>query len=292
MQVSEARSWHAPVRQIRKYRNIVIKAACNLRCSYCEVKKAKVDVAATNRSLGRIIDRFRPEDVLFRAEADGEIALYPGIIDYLEKRSREDGYRIEVLTNGTRLPGCIRPGLGWVFSIDGHTATMNRKRGLSQSQIDVILEQGVILAADLQCVYHDQSLDEMNGFIDALASRGFAGRLHILPLLALAGRPLTVHLDYDRLHKAPFLEREEYFRRWDYIYRNGSRGDFVCDQIVNGFNYYVVGDDIQMVKCDCYSPPRGLTIQGLQNEREYDAFPCGTCLSHQEFNNSRPSMDA
>jgi len=292
MQVSGALPWARPVRQVRKYRNIVIKAACNLRCSYCELKKAKVDIAATNRSIGRILDRFKPGDTLFRVEADGEIALYPAILDYLVDRVRQDDYRIEILTNGTRLPACVRPELGWVISVDGHTAAMNHARGLTQKQVDAILEHGVALAADLQCVYHGQTIEEMNSFIDELSRRGFTGRLHILPLLALAGRPLTVHLDYDLLHKAPFLEREEYFRRWDYIYQNGRRGDFVCDQIVNGFNYYVVGDTIEMVKCDCYSSPRALTIKGLEDEREYDSFPCGTCLSHQEFNNSRPAMDA
>lgn len=291
MAVTGAAHWAAGVRRVRKYRNIVVKAACNLRCSYCELKKAKVDVAATNRSIGRIFDRFKPDDTLFRVEADGEITLYPEILDYLDERARVDGYRVEVLTNGTRLPGCLRPNLRWVFSVDGHTEAMNRPRGLDQRQVDLILDHAALLAADLQCVYHGQSIAEMNGFIDALSQRGFAGRLHILPLLALQGQPLTVHLDYDLIHKAPFLEREEYFRRWDFIYRNGRRGDFVCDQIVNGFNYYVVGDTIEMVKCDCYSPPRALTLHGLQDEREYDSFPCGTCLSHQEFNNSRPAMD-
>jgi len=283
--------WPPQTRQVRRYRNIVIKAACNLRCSYCEIKNAKVNVGATIASIDRILRRFKPGETLFRVEADGEIAAYPKILDFLAERARAEGYVIEVLTNGTRLPFCLRPGLLWVFSVDGHTERMNRARGLSQRQVDVILDQAVDLTADLQCVFHDQSVDEINDFIDTLSGRDFGGRLHFLPLLATKGRPLTVHLDYSKLHKAPFLECEEYFRRWDYIYRNGRRGDFVCDQIRNGFNYDIDGDRISMVKCDSYSPvPDELVIDGLQGEREYDNFPCGTCLSNQEFNNRRGRM--
>jgi len=283
--------WPPKVRQLRKYRNIVIKAACNLHCTYCELKRAKVDVAKTNASIGKILSRFEPAEVFFRLEADGEITLYPGILDFLSECVIRDGYRIEVLSNGTRLPACLRPGLSWVLSLDGHTECMNRKRGLSQAQVDVILDHAINLSADVQCVFHGQSIEEMNDYIDRLSSRDFKGRLHIMPLLATHGRPLTVHLSYEKLHKAPFLECEEYFRRWDFIYENGRRGDFVCDQIVNGFNYYVEADNIEMVKCDCYTVPPGLTFRGLQKEREYDTFPCGTCLSHQEFNNRRSCMD-
>lgn len=283
--------WTSKVRPIRRYRNIVIKAPCNLRCTYCEVKKARIDVEKTVNSVGRILDRFEPSRTLVRVEADGEISLYPPILDYLAERVAKDNYRIEVLTNGTRLPQCLRPGLRWVISVDGHTAQMNSKRGLKQAQIDTILDHAVELSADLQCVYHGQTVDEVNAFIDELDRRSFKGRLHFLPLLALSGRPLEVHLDYALLRKAPFLERKEYFDRWDYIHKNGHRGDFVCDQIVNGFNYYISDDHIEMVKCDCYAPPPGFTVKGLHDELEYDNFPCGTCLSHQEFNNRRPSMD-
>lgn len=283
--------WPPRTRQVRKYRNIVVKAACNLRCSYCEVKKAKVDVEASIGSIERIMRRFAPAETLFRVEADGEITLYPEILDFLADLAQRDGYRIEVLTNGTRFPACLRPGLLWVISVDGHTERMNRGRGLTQAQIDVILAQAVALSAELQCVYHGQSIDEINAFIDTLSVHGFAGRLHFLPLLAIEGRPLSVHMNYAELHKAPFLEREAFFRRWDYIYQHGRRGEFLCDQILNGFNYYVDGEKISMVKCDCYSPvPEELEIEGLQNEREYDNFPCGTCLSHQEFNNLRERM--
>ncbi|GGY24606.1 radical SAM protein [Paludibacterium paludis] len=289
--IEKAAAWPPVTRRVRRYRNIVIKAACNLRCSYCEMKKARVDVGATIASVERIMRRFSPEDTLFRVEADGEITLYPQILDFLAERVRTDGYAIEVLTNGTRFPDCLRPGLLWVVSVDGHTAGMNEARGLSQAQVDVILDHAVALKAELQCVYHGQGVEQINAFIAALDARGFAGRLHFLPLLATEGRPLTVHLDYAQLRKAPFLEREEFFRRWDYIFRHGRRGDFLCDQILNGFNYYVDGDKISMVKCDCYSPvPDELEIEGLQSEREYDNFPCGTCLSHQEFNNQRDRM--
>ncbi|WP_183103940.1 radical SAM protein [Mitsuaria sp. WAJ17] len=282
--------WSPRPRAIRRYRNIVIKAPCNLRCTYCEVKKARVDVPKTIHSVGQILDRFDPKTTLFRVEADGEIALYPPILDYLAQRVASDGYRIEVLTNGTRLPECLREGLLWVISLDGHTQAMNSKRGLKQAQIDIIMDYAVRLSADLQCVFHDQSLEEMNAFIDELSRRGFAGRLHLLPLLALGGKPIQVALDYESLHKAPFLEKKAYFDRWEHIRKQGNRGDFVCDQLVNGYNYYVADDRIEMVKCDCYAPPPAFTIQGLGDEVEFEEFPCGTCLSHQEFNNRRPAM--
>ncbi|MGJ0577147.1 hypothetical protein ACR71G_03290 [Xenorhabdus bovienii] len=283
-------AWPPLTRRVRRYRNIVIKTSCNLRCSYCEVKRAKVNTEAVINSITRIMERFNPSDTLFRIEADGEITLYPKILDFLAECVKK-GYFIEVLTNGTRFPACLRPDLLWVISVDGHTEQMNKARGLKQKQIDIILDYAVRLSAELQCVYHGQSIEEINEFIDTLQARNFTGRLHFLPLLATKGRPLTVHLNYEQLHKAPFLERKAFFDRWDHIYQHGRRGDFICDQIRNGFNYYIEGENISMVKCDCYSPvPSHLEIEGLQDEREYNNFPCGTCLSHQEFNNQRDRM--
>ncbi|NHB92778.1 radical SAM protein [Photorhabdus cinerea] len=289
--IKQVSDWPPLTHRVRRYRNIVVKTSCNLRCSYCEVKRAKVNAEAIIGSITRIMDRFDPRDVLFRVEADGEITLYPKILDFLAEYVQKKGYLIEVLTNGTRFPSCLRPGLLWVISVDGHTEQMNQARGLKQKQVDIILEHAINLSAELQCVYHGQPIEEINDFIDTLHARGFTGRLHFLPLLATKGRPLTVHLNYEQLHKAPFLERKAFFDRWNYIYQHGRRGDFVCDQILNGFNYYVDGENISMVKCDCYSPvPSHLEIEGLQEEREYNNFPCGTCLSHQEFNNQRDRM--
>ncbi|MDB6373341.1 radical SAM protein [Photorhabdus bodei] len=284
-------SWPPVTRRVRRYRNIGIKTSCNLRCSYCEIKRARVNTEAIINSLTRILERFNPHDVFLRVEADGEITLYPKILDFLAECVQKKDYSIEVLTNGTRLPACLRPGLLWVISIDGHTEQMNKARGLRQKQIDIILDHAVSLSAELQCVYHGQSVEEINDFIDTLQARGFTGSLHFLPLLATKGRPLTVHLNYEQLHKASFLECKAFFDRWDYIYQHGRRGDFVCDQIKNGFNYYIDGENISMVKCDSYSPvPKYLEIEGLQEEQEYDHFPCGTCLSNQEFNNQRDRM--
>jgi MoaA/NifB/PqqE/SkfB family radical SAM enzyme len=283
-------SWPPPTTEVRRYRNIIISGACNLRCTYCETKDARVDIAATIASLDKIFDRFDPELVFVRVECDGELTLYPKLLDHLEMRARA-GFAIEVLSNGTRLPACAegRDHLLWVISLDGHTAAMNARRGLDQAQVDRILGSVIDRNAELQCVYHGQSIDEMNAFIDLLTQRSYKGLLHIFPLLALNGRPLEHYLDHDQLHEAPFLPGEEYFRRWRYIFDHGHRGSFVCDQIVNGYNYHVANATISMLKCDCYAPPRSM-YHPFGSEREYDGFPCGTCLSHQEFNNSRPRM--
>jgi MoaA/NifB/PqqE/SkfB family radical SAM enzyme len=283
-------TWPPDTRQIRKYRNIVIDGACNIRCDYCEIKKAKVDQAATIASLDRIFAQYSPDTVLFRVESDGEIALYPKVLDHLQGRAQHDGYLIEVLSNGTKLPKCLegRPNLLWVFSLDGHTEQMNAKRGLKQEQIDRIIDTAVELGAELQLVYHGQSIEEMNGFIELLESRQYGGLLHIMPLLAHKGAPLTVYLDYESLRKAAFVAPQEYFRRWKYIYDHGER-DAVCDHITNGYNYQVTDEKVRMVKCDCYSVPKHL-FHDFGEEREYDKWPCGTCIANQELNNSRPRM--
>lgn len=288
--MSETVNWPPQVNQIRKYRNIVLDGACNIRCKYCEIKKAKVDQPATITSLERIFARYSPDSVLFRVECDGEITLYPKILDHLQCRAAEDGYVVEVLSNGTKLPKCLagRENLLWVFSVDGHTARMNAQRGLKQEQVDRIMDAAVELDAELQMVYHDQTIEEMNDFIDYLQGRGYGGLLHIMPLLAFKGQPLTVYLDYEQLHKAPFLPPAEYFRRWRHIYDHGTR-DAVCDQITNGYNFQVSNGEINMVKCDCYSVPNHL-FHGFGEEREFDQWPCGTCIANQEFNNSRPRM--
>ncbi|WP_374984800.1 radical SAM protein [Streptomyces fradiae] len=281
--------WPPPVRQVRAYRNIVVDGACNIRCTYCEVKKTKVDQPATIRSLDRIFAEYEPDAVLFRVESDGEITLYPKIVDHLQKRAAE-GYRVEVLSNGTKLPRALegRPDLLWVFSVDGHTEAMNAKRGLKQPQIDRILDAAVELGAELQTVYWGQPVDEVNAYIDLLESRGYRGLLHFMPLLAFKGRPLTVNLRHEDLHPADFLAPPEYFRRWNHIFETGRR-DAVCDQITNGYNYQVSGDEIRMVKCDCYSVPKHL-VHGFGPIREFDDWPCGTCIANQEFNNSRERM--
>ncbi|MFJ4094885.1 radical SAM protein [Kitasatospora sp. NPDC089913] len=282
-------SWPPRTRQVRLYRNIVVDGACNIRCTYCEVKKAKVDQAATIASLDRIFAEYEPDSVLFRVESDGEITLYRKIVDHLQRRAAE-GYRIEVLSNGTKLPTALagRPDLLWVFSVDGHTAEMNAKRGLSQQQVDRIIDAAVDLGAELQSVYWGQPIEQVNAYIDLLAERGYRGLLHFMPLLAFKGRPLEVDLRYQDLHPAEFLAPPEYFRRWNHIFETGTR-DAVCDQITNGYNYQVTGEQIRMVKCDCYSVPKHL-FHAFGAPREYDNWPCGTCIANQEFNNSRSRM--
>lgn len=281
--------WPPRTRRVRAYRNIVIDGACNLRCTYCEVKAIKVDQPATNASLDRIFAEYEQDNVLFRVESNGEICLYPKILDHLQQRAAE-GWQIEVLSNGTRLPRCLqgRENLMWVFSVDGHTARMNDKRGLSQEQVDRIIDTAVELDAELQAVYHDQTIDEVNAFIDLLSARGYKGLLHFMPLLAFKGQPLEVNLRHEDLHPAEFLAPPEYFRRWNHIFETGKR-DAVCDQITNGYNYSVADDKIQMVKCDCYSVPKHL-YHDFGPIREFDNWPCGTCIANQEFNSSRPRM--
>ncbi|MEV5598072.1 radical SAM protein [Streptomyces sp. NPDC052496] len=281
--------WPPRTRRVRAYRNIVIDGACNLRCTYCEVKAIKVNQPATNASLDRIFAEYEQDNVLFRVESNGEICLYPKILDHLQQRAAE-GWHIEVLSNGTRLPRCLegRENLMWVFSVDGHTARMNEKRGLSQEQVDRIIDTAVELDAELQAVFHDQTVDEVNEFIDLLSARGYQGLLHFMPLLAFKGQPLEVNLRYEDLHPAEFLAPPEYFRRWNHIFETGKR-DAVCDQITNGYTYSVADDKIQMVKCDCYSVPKHL-YHDFGPVREFDNWPCGTCIANQEFNSSRPRM--
>ena len=99
--------WPPTVHVIRKYRNIVIGGACNLRCDYCDLKDDRVDVPAVCAALDAIVSRFQPETVLLRVEADGEITLYPTILDHLELIAQR-GYAIEVLSNARIGPAVVR----------------------------------------------------------------------------------------------------------------------------------------------------------------------------------------
>ena len=136
----------------------------------------------------------------------------------------------------------------------------------------------------IQFTFFEQSLDEINDFILELKKRDYKGFLHIFPR-RYHNKPLNLYLNYDKLEKVDFLPRADYFRRWKFIYENGKR-DFVCDFLKNGYVYHVTLDEIKMVKCDC-SPGSFRYEHPFEEERQYKVFPCGTCITHFEYNNSR-----
>jgi hypothetical protein len=55
------------------FRNIVSKAPCTLRCTYCKVKKARIDVEQTVNSVGHILDRFRSHQEFNNRPAHGSL---------------------------------------------------------------------------------------------------------------------------------------------------------------------------------------------------------------------------
>jgi MoaA/NifB/PqqE/SkfB family radical SAM enzyme len=265
---------------MRLFRDIVIMGKCNLKCLYCGGFTHDVDVNKTIQCLDTILKRFKPEDSCFRVELRGEITLFPGLIEFLEKKA-EENYLIEILSNGILAEDVLHKdsGLRYVFSLDGHTEKMNKMRNLDQEKVDKILDNIFKFNAEIQCVYFRQTLDQINEFITYLKNRGFKRMLHIFPCY-LNGEMVSRHLEYDELEKADFLAPKEYFERWKYISQNKKR-IFKCDYFVNGYSYYISNGDIKMVKCDGSTDALDM-VHPFGDELSYESFPCNMCINHNE----------
>jgi MoaA/NifB/PqqE/SkfB family radical SAM enzyme len=273
---------------MRKYIKIEIEAMCNLGCSYCTVDKDKfvpIEVPKTIHDLESLFSKFNPGKSCFKIEANGEILLYPELIQYFENKARNEGYLIEVLSNGIKALDTIQDdtSLRWIFSLDGHTKTMNQHRKLTPAQVVNVLEAALKFKADIQCVYSTQTVEEMNGFISYLKERNFFGFLHMFPIRV--GKQLTVVLDYDHLVQADFIPGREYFRRWKFIHDYGRR-DFVCDFFKNGYSFRITPNEIKMIKCDCFGGE--FEFEPLyDSSKAYSPASCGTCFTHFEYNSER-----
>ena len=273
---------------MRQYRNIVFEGACNISCLYCEPKEAHVNQKIVINSIRDIFRSFEGKHVSFRLECDGEITLYPEIINYLNESVLQYGFPIEVISNGVVAKQYVKTlkNLRWVFSLDGHTEKMCVKRGLKQAEIEDILESILMSDAEIQLVYHGQPIEEVNEFIRLLEQRGYNGFLHIFPEMSIRDGSVLLALDYRRLYKANFLPKPDFFERWEYIYEHKKR-NFVCDQLTNGYTYQIdQKGNIELVKCDSISS-KGYTCSFEMGEIEFDDFPCKTCICHLEYNNSR-----
>lgn len=274
---------------MKKYRNIVIEGKCNLNCKYCSSHNYNTDVNAIINSLKQIFDKFVGEKVVFRVECFGEITLYPQIIDYLEFVSKiYSDFDFEILTNGTLISRYYNEKslLKWVVSLDGHTETMNSKRGLKQEIINEILKYIVKINAEIQCVYWGQKISDINNFIMYLKQKNYQGFLHFFSEID-ENQSLKAYLDYDLLVKANFIATKEYFDKWKYIY-DGNKRNFVCDHLINGYVYQInEHGEISGIKCDCINSKGFKTKFG---EPELNVFDCQNCIQNNEYNNKRRIM--
>lgn len=261
-------------------------AKCNLHCLYCKNTDFPVLENKTITLMETIFNKFLPNRTAFRVQCRGEITLYKKIIHYLELKC-EEGYRIEILTNGLRVDKMLRKDtpLRLVISLDGHTEKMNRFRRLGQKQVNHIFENILRYKAQIQLVYNYQSLSDINAFIRLLKAKGYNNKLHIFP--CSRNGKITDSIVYDKLEKASFLPPKYYFERWKYIKEYDCR-TFVCDMIKNGYMYYICKNDIFMIKCDG-TPLASSLLKPFGEEIQYQdfEFPCGNCINHSEYNNDR-----
>jgi MoaA/NifB/PqqE/SkfB family radical SAM enzyme len=263
---------------------IEFECLCNLDCEYCfrRGKKYEASVEKVRRQIDSIFEIYNPMNTYFRVEGIGEITLYPQIISYLNKKAKEL-YLIEVLSNGV-LTEVIKnnANLKWIISLDGHTVEMNKLRNLNEKQIDSILDIIINLNLEVQCVFSDQTIDEMNAFIQYLQLRNYKGFLHIFPR-KFADRRNDKYLDYNKLVKATFIPDIEYFERWKYIYENQKR-NFVCDFFKVGYVYRIMQNEgkIKKIKCDC-----GSFMFEDEQRIIYDNKNCSTCINHFEYDMRR-----
>jgi len=270
---------------IRDFRVINIMAKCNLSCIYCKNQPSEIDEVKVINNIDKVLEKFNKDTTCFRAECRGEITLYKRIIEHLEMRC-EKGYIIEILTNGLLLDQVLSSStkLKTVISLDGHTAKMNRFRRLNRDQVNHILDNIFLYKSEIQCVYSNQKKEEINSFISYLKEKDYRGYLHIFPC-SLDGQITKLSFNYDEIEKADFLPPEEFFERWEYIINHNKR-NFTCDMIKNGYMYYISNDQLGMVKCDGISLAAEM-IEPFGKENDHSNYPCGTCINHSEYNDSR-----
>lgn len=269
---------------MRQYRDITILGNCNLSCKYCEHPNYFVCEKDVIQSMDIIFKQFEQNKVCFRIEARGEITLYPLIINHI-KNYADQGYRLELLSNGLLIDKVLKGyrKIGCVISLDGHTAKMNAMRGLLQSQVDQILKNIFLYDADIQMVYLNQSIEEVNTFIQYLKDKSYKGMLHIFPC-SIKNKIVSKFLPYEQLIHAEFLPSKNYFERWKYVYDNNSRA-FICDFDQNGYIYYIVNKKIKMAKCDGNAAIWRL-LHPFGEERDV-SINCMNCINNNEYNNQR-----
>jgi MoaA/NifB/PqqE/SkfB family radical SAM enzyme len=273
---------------MNRFIKIEFECLCNLNCSYCHayMNKHRTNTQKVIDEMEKIFSGYNPAATFFRVEGIGEITLYPQIIDYLAAKAENEGYMIEVLSNGLLTRKFIRetPSLKWLISLDGHTGHMNRHRNLNQTQVDKILDTIIEHNVEIQCVYNDQTIEEVNEFIRYLTFRNYSGFLHISPR-KYHDKPLSHYLDYDKMIKADFIADEEYFKRWKYIIENQKR-DFECHFFTEGYVYRIMRSDeeTKKIKCDCGNFD---FEYGSEEITSYNKCDCGTCICQFEYDVGR-----
>ena len=263
---------------------IEFECLCNLKCEYCHAGEHKYDVNESQiiEKMNEVFNLFSYNNTFFRVEGIGEITLYPKIIDYLTNKAKKEGYKIEVLSNGVLAYDFIKENesIKWVISLDGHKLEMNKYRKLSSEQVNRILNAIIDFNTEIQCVYSDQTIEEMNDFIEYLDSRNYKGFLHIFPMKH-NDKPLGYYLDFNKLKKVNFIPDVKYYEKWKYIYENKMR-NFHCDFFNSGFVYRIMHDEkeIRKIKCDCGKFK--FEFNNL-NENQYNISDCNTCINHFEY---------
>lgn len=278
------------LKKLRKYRDILILGKCNLSCWYCERPNYHINEDKVLLSMKKVVEIFNKEEVAFRFECRGEITLYQKVMNFIVNLA-EEGYRVEILTNGILLQKVLlkEAQVGVNISLDGHTPQMNIHRGLNEEQINLILENIIKYNANIQMVYYEQTIREVNEFIELLHDIGFKKNLYIFPCI-IGGKMISHPISYDELNKKEFIQTKEYFTRWEYIHKNKCRKDFICDFTKNGYVYYIYNSFVKMTKCDG-NPLGVINLQGLSYETEDSEFSCGCCINHCEFNNERDFLN-
>lgn len=273
---------------MKDFVKIEFECLCNLNCDYCHAynNKYKLNVKKVLNEIERIILGYDPQNVYFRVEGIGEITLYPEILEFLNRKAKKDRYQIEVLSNGLLVDQYIdkMSSLIWVISLDGTTTKMNSHRNIKQAQLDRILQVIVKNNLEIQCVYYEQSIDEINEYIKYLEERNYKGFLHISPR-KYHDRPLQHYLDYDKLYKTDFIPDEDYFKRWKSIIDKKCR-DFTCEFFVYGYVYRIMRgeENTRLIKCDCAN----FEFEKQHNSSTtYGQKACGTCICQFEYDVKR-----
>ena len=273
---------------MRAFKNITFNCTCNNRCDYCGKPNYKIDTQVVCKYVDKIFDKFGKKEMAYRITPYGEITIYPELLEYLEEKA-EEGYVIEVVSNGMTALDSIKDNsmLRWIFSLDGHTVRMNHNRHFSQKTIDNILEAVFKFKAEIQCVYTDQTIEEINEFIKILKENNYSELLSIFSA-RMKGTKSEYMIDYRNLEPAIFLPPEKYFERWEKNYLYGIC-DKDCDFNKNGYEYHIADSKLFMLKCSCNNK-LGDYIMDYGDEH-LGKFECGPCFSHFAFNNSRKILN-